>query len=119
MKIWLSLMGALLLYSLCGCNTKPQNPSEVRERAADATAELKRDTKALAEGIQEGWKRDKSVDINTAKLEELESLPGVTPKRAEEIVAHRPYAKNSELVEKHVLSKAEYDRIADRLTGGR
>jgi DNA uptake protein ComE-like DNA-binding protein len=115
MKSGLILLLSLLVYSLYGCGTKPDTPVDVKERAANATAELKQDTKAVAEGIREGWTRDKSLDINAATKEQLESLPGVTSKQAGNIVSHRPYAKTSELVEKHILSKAEYDKVADRI----
>lgn len=119
MKITLSLILSLVVGSLCGCSTKPDAPVDVRERAASATAELKHDTKAVAAGIREGWTRDKSLDINAASKEELQSLPGVGPKLADNIVSHRPYGKTSELVEKHIMSKPEYDRVADRLTAKR
>jgi DNA uptake protein ComE-like DNA-binding protein len=116
MKIALCLFLSLLMCSLCGCTSKPQNSDQVRERAANATAELKQDTKAVAEGIRQGWTRDKSLDINAASKEDLQSLPGVTPRLAESIVSHRPYAKTSELVDKHIMSKLEYDKVADRIT---
>lgn len=116
MKTGLAFILFVFAFALCGCPTKPDSPANVRERAADTTAELKRDTKAIAQGVREGWTRDKSLDINSASREQLETLSGVTPKMAENIVSHRPYAKTSELTEKHIMSKAEYDKIADRLT---
>jgi hypothetical protein len=116
MKIGLSLILSLLVYSMCGCTTKPDAPVDVRERAANATAELKKDTKEVAQGIREGWTRDKSLDINAASKEQLQTLPGVTAKLADNIVSHRPYGKTSELVEKRIMSKPQYDRVADRLT---
>jgi DNA uptake protein ComE-like DNA-binding protein len=116
----MKLLGLLLLLiPLCGCPTKPDNPATVRERAADATAEFKRDSKAIVQGVREGWTRDKSLDINSASKEQLQSLPGVTPKLAENIIFHRPYAKTSELMEKHIMSKSEFDRVADQLTAKR
>lgn len=114
MKIVLSV-ALCFLVSLSGCSPKESSPEAVREHAANATAELKQDTKALAQGVREGWTRDSSVDLNSASKEQLETLPGVTSKTAESIVAHRPYAKSSELVDRHILSKAEYGKIADRL----
>jgi DNA uptake protein ComE-like DNA-binding protein len=98
-----------------GCATKASSPDAVREHAADATAEFKSDAKAIAKGVHEGWTRDNSVDINRASREHLETLSGVTPKVAELIVSHRPYSKPSELVDRHILSKTAYDKIADRL----
>jgi DNA uptake protein ComE-like DNA-binding protein len=104
-----------LLLTLEGCTPKSGSPEAVREHTADATAEFKQDAKAIAKGVQEGWTRDSSVDINSASREQLETLSDVTPKVAELIVSHRPYAKPSELVDRHILSKAAYDKIADRL----
>ena len=104
-----------LLLTLEGCAPKGSSPDAVREHTADATAELKRDAKAVAKGVQEGWTRDSSVDVNSASTKQLETLSGVTPKVAGLIVSHRPYAKPSELVDRHILSKAAYDKIADRL----
>jgi hypothetical protein len=116
MKTGLSFILFLLIYPLCGCSNTPESPDAVRERAANTTAEIKRDTKAIVEGVREGWTRDKPLDINAASREQLQSLPGVTPKLADNIVSHRPYAKTSELMEKHVMSKSEYEKVADRLT---
>jgi DNA uptake protein ComE-like DNA-binding protein len=56
------------------------------------------------------------VDINTAKPEELESLPDVAPSRVQAIIANRPYKSKEELVELNILPRSEYDEIKDRLT---
>jgi DNA uptake protein ComE-like DNA-binding protein len=104
----------LLLTVLAGCNQK-ENPQQLREQTAQATAEAKSDAKAIAEGIREGWSRDKPLDINTASKEQLTSLPGVSSGEAERVVSGRPYRETAELVTRHIMSKAEYDRIADRI----
>ncbi len=114
-------MNRILGLSLCvlvllsGCTSKQRSLEQVRERTADATATLKRDAKAVAEGVHEGWTRDNPVDINNASREQLQTLPGVSPQTAESIIKNRPYATPSELVQKRVVSNAEYDKIADRL----
>jgi DNA uptake protein ComE-like DNA-binding protein len=111
-----TLLSVVLCSSfLCGCAPKESSPEAVREHAADATAEIKKDAKAIAQGVHEGWTRDNSVDINSASKEQLQSLPGVTAKAADSIVAHRPYANPSELVVRHILSQPAYDKIADRV----
>lgn len=113
MKSILSLV--LCSVFLCGCAPKGSSPEAVRERAADATAEVKKDAKAIAQGVHEGWTRDNSVDINSASKEQLQALPGITAKVADSIVAHRPYANPSELVDRHILSQPAYDKIAERV----
>ena len=50
-------------------------------------------TAALAKSEKDSAK----VDINSASLKDLESLPGVGPATAKKIVAGRPYASVAEL----------------------
>jgi DNA uptake protein ComE-like DNA-binding protein len=105
----------LLLAALAGC-TQRQNSQDLKEKTAQATAELKSDTKAVAAGIREGWSRDKPLDLNTATKEQLMSLPGVTAAEADRVIAGRPYNAPGELVTRRIMPKSEYDKIADRLT---
>ena len=101
---------------LAACSAPPSNPDSVRDRAADTTAAVKRDTKAIVEGVKEGWKRDSPVDLNTASEEQLQSLPGITPELSAKIVANRPYSSAPELVSRKVLARPVYDKIANRIT---
>ena len=105
----------LLLAALAGC-TQQQNTQELKEKTAQATAEVKRDAQAVAAGIREGWSRDKPLDLNTATKEQLLSLPGVTAAEADRMIAERPYSEPSEVVKRRIMPKAEYDKIADRVT---
>ena len=105
----------LLLAALVGCNQQ-QSPQELKEKTADATARAKSDAKAVAEGIREGWNRNKPLDLNTATRDQLMSLPGVTPGEADRVIAARPYTEPHDLVARHILPQAEYDRIADKVT---
>lgn len=111
-----SLGLALFLGLSCaGCTTK-QDPDVLRQKAADTTANLKQDTKALAQGIREGMGRNSQLDLNTASAKDLAALPGITPRQADRIIAHRPYARPDELVAKNVLSRSEFNRIQDKVT---
>ena len=105
----------ILLGALAGC-TQPQNSQELKEKTAQATAEVKRDAKAVAAGIREGWSRDKPLDLNIATKEQLLSLPGVTEAEADRVIAGRPYNDPNDLVKRHIMPKAEYDKIADQVT---
>src|SRR6202030_710210 len=105
----------LLLAALAGC-TQPQNSQELKEKTAQATAEVKRDAKAVAAGIREGWSRDKPLDLNIATKEQLLSLPGMTEAEADRVIAGRPYNDPNDLVKRHIMPKAEYDKIADQVT---
>jgi DNA uptake protein ComE-like DNA-binding protein len=110
-----NILSFVLCALLCGCSSRGPSPDAVKEKAAETTAEVKQDAKAVAEGVREGWTRGNAIDLNSASREQLQTLPGITPKISESIVAHRPYSAASELVDRHVLSKEAYDKIADRV----
>ena len=115
MKI--KLLFAICLLSvalLAGCSAPPSQ-DQVRERTADVTAAVKKDTKSMAQGIKEGWNRDKNLDINSATREQLQGLPGIDAGTATLIIKHRPYPTTDALVTKKVLSKEEFDRIAGKI----
>ena len=106
-------VASLAFFASC---TTPQNPDQIRERTANATATVKSDTKAIAQGIKEGLSKNTSVDVNSASKDELMKLPGITEARAERIMADRPYDKASDLLTRKVLTRGEYDQIASRIT---
>jgi competence protein ComEA len=105
-----------LALSFSACTTKKQDPDQLREKTAEATAELKKDAKSVAQGAREGWNRDKALDLNTASKDQLQALPGMTPQRADRIIAGRPYNNPGDLTQKHILTQAEYEKIADKVT---
>jgi hypothetical protein len=51
------VLAILLLVALAGC-TPQQNPQDLKEKTARATEAVKRDARAVAAGIREGWSRD-------------------------------------------------------------
>lgn len=110
------LTGVLGGFAACTSN---QNPDQIRQKTAEETATLKRDTKAVAEGIKQGLTNKNSVDLNHASKADLAALPGITEHEADRIVAERPYANAHQLVTRHVLSEDEYARIQDRVVVGR
>jgi DNA uptake protein ComE-like DNA-binding protein len=105
----------LLLVILVGC-TQQQSSQDLKEQTAQATADVKRDAKAVAAGITEGWSRDKQLDLNTATKDQLLSLPGVSAAEADRVIAGRPYSEPGDLVTRRIMPKSEYDKIADRVT---
>lgn len=111
------LIIACLIAPLAACAPqKQQSPSDLREQTADATARLKSDAKAVAEGVKEGWDRNRPLDINSASKDQLLHLPGISNERADRIIAGRPWRDVHELVNKRVLSQQEYERIEDQVT---
>jgi DNA uptake protein ComE-like DNA-binding protein len=109
---------AVPLTALTACTTK-DNPDEIRQRTAEATETVRRDAKAMAEGVKEGMARDKkTVNINRASREDLLTLPGITEHEADRIIAERPYDNTDDLVRRHVLPREEFDKISDRVIAG-
>jgi DNA uptake protein ComE-like DNA-binding protein len=108
----------LLLASTVAC-TKKDNPDEIRERTAEATQTMRRDAKAVAEGVREGMSSDKTININHASREDLLILPGLSDREADRIIAERPFKNTHELVARQIISDSEYDKISDRITAGR
>jgi DNA uptake protein ComE-like DNA-binding protein len=109
---------AILVASFSACTTQ-DNPDQIRQRTAEATEAVRRDTKAMVEGVKEGMDHDKkAIDINKSSREDLLTLPGITEHEADRIIAQRPYNDAHDLVSRHVLPQAEYDKISDRVIAG-
>lgn len=110
------LFGALMVLG-CSKQEAKDNTDKIREETAKATAEAKKNTKAVVEGVKEGWNRDKTepVNLNAASKSQLMILPGITEQKADLIIERRPYADKRELVTKKVLAESEYQNVADRV----
>jgi Helix-hairpin-helix motif len=108
------LLIAPILIAAGACNN--QSPDQIRKQTAEETAAMKRDTKAVAEGIKEGLADKKTIDINKASRDELTTLPGIDAHKADRIIAERPYADAHQLVSRHLLSEDEYAQIHSQVT---
>jgi competence protein ComEA len=53
------------------------------------------------------------ISLNWASNSELQSLPGIGEKRAADIIAGRPYQTLDEVVDRGVITKGIWDKIAD------
>lgn len=109
------LLTAATLIALGACSPNA-TPDQIRERTARDTAALKRDSKAVAEGIKDGLTNKNAVDLNHASKGELAALPGMDDRKADRIIAERPYANTHQLVSRRVLSEDEYSQIQDRVS---
>jgi competence protein ComEA len=52
------------------------------------------------------------IDINSATVDKLKSLPGIGDAYAQKIVAGRPYTRKDQLVQKKIIPQATYNKIA-------
>ncbi len=115
----LSCVFSALALSVCLACSPNATPDQIRQKTAEETAAIKRDSKALAEGVKDGLSNKRAVDINHASKAELSDLPGITDKQADHIIAERPYANTRQLVSRHVLSEDEYSQIESRVVVNR
>ena len=59
---------------------------------------------------------DSLININTSDLKSLDSLSGIGPVYAQNIIEHRPYSNTSELVSKGVIPNNTYLKIKDKIS---
>src|SRR5947209_7020507 len=109
----------MLLITLALTSCTRQNPQDLKQKTAQATAELKRDAKAIGSGVREGWSKYKTQDLNSTTKEQLMTLPEIHAGDADRIIAGRPYNRPEDLVTRHIISKKKYDRVSDLLKVGK
>ena len=82
--------------------------------AAQWTAD---ETLAAIEGFIEGWSRGPELlNINSASVRQLETLPGISADDAHRIARQRPYHDKRELAKRGIISEYGYARIKDRIS---
>jgi DNA uptake protein ComE-like DNA-binding protein len=106
---------SVALIVLTGCTPQQRDPDQIRRETAKATSEAARDTKAAVKGVEQGLRGKSTVNVNSASADDLKALPGIDGRTADRIVAARPYQDSTDLVKRHLITKAEYDRISDRI----
>jgi DNA uptake protein ComE-like DNA-binding protein len=111
----LSAAPLLMIVALAGCTTHDRSPDAIREQTAHATATAARDAKAVVQGVVEGVKQQRTININRSSADDLKSLPGIDDAAANRIIEHRPYSDSYELVKRHIISRAQYDHIAGKI----
>lgn len=56
------------------------------------------------------------IDLNSASRDGLMELDGIGEVRADAIIRARPFKAKTELVERHIIPEALYDKIGDKVT---
>lgn len=59
---------------------------------------------------------DSLININSATLFELDSLPGIGPVTAQKIVDGRPYGSVDDLIKKKIVKSSVFEKIKDKIT---
>ena len=133
----LALTAILGMTVLTACNP-PANDQHLQEQAAQATEQAKQGSKeALADarvaaknaeqavndvaaGVRQGIDSKSApsdrLDLNSASGADLTALPGISVHKAKEIVDHRPYASSHDLVKDGLLTEAQFEEIAPKVT---
>lgn len=115
MKVRFPALVLLLPFALAGCTAHDRSPDAIRERTARATSTAARDAKAVVQGVVEGVRQQRTININRASAADLKTLPGIDDAAAHRIIAHRPYGDSYELVKRHIISRQEYGRISRKI----
>ncbi|HTZ57638.1 MAG TPA: helix-hairpin-helix domain-containing protein [Acidobacteriaceae bacterium] len=138
-KQYLLALAAVAGFGLMTACNPPSNDQQLKEQAAQATAQAKQESKeALAQarvaaanaeqavndvsaGVKQGLETKTppgtaAVDVNTASEADLAALPGISVAKAKQIIRHRPYATTRGLVTSGVLTQDQFDAIATKVT---
>jgi hypothetical protein len=114
-QVKLSALILLVAVGVAGCTPHERSPDEIRRQTANATSTAARDAKAVVQGVIEGVKQQRTLNINRSSAEDLSSLPGIDDATARRIVANRPYKDSYDLVKRHIITQKEYDRISGKI----
>ena len=131
-------VAAILGMTVLTACTPPANDQHLQEQAAQATEQAKQGSKqALADaqvvaknaeqavndvaaGVKQGIDSKSApssrLDLNSASGADLTTLPGISAHKAKEILDHRPYASSHDLVKDGLLTEAQFDEIASKVT---
>lgn len=135
----IAVQALLAVALIAGCTANnSRNDEQVRQQAAQATAQAKqgaqqagqtikegaasaeRTINDVAAGVKDGLKTPTSttndaVDINSATESQLTTLPGVGHDEAGKIIQNRPYDTPHDLVKKGVMDQETFDKISNRV----
>jgi len=94
------LVALCLVVTVSAQDTKKKTPADTKKAASVDTK------KAAAKAAD-------LVDINSATIDQLKSLPGIGDAYSKKIVDNRPYANKTQLLSRNVVPQATYDKIKD------
>jgi competence protein ComEA len=96
----------LLAFPVLAQTPAPSSPAPARPPAAPTTTPAPSATAPAQAAL---------LDINSATKDQLQTLKGIGPARADEIVKGRPYRGKDELLSKKVVPEGVYNDIKDKI----
>ena len=119
----LALMGALIAAAgaVIGGSTErlfaqtsyppPNTKAQTSSAGSTAQAQSQAGKSATAKSATK-TPASKLIDINSATVDQLKTLPGISEVYAQKIVAGRPYRVKTDLARKNIIPQATYSKIA-------
>lgn len=80
-----------------------------------STIEIGSGIEGYNQTIEEQVAQTSGININTADLETLDSLPGIGQITAQKITDNRPYNSVDELLSRKIIGKSTFEKIKDQL----
>lgn len=74
------------------------------------------ETRIIGQSVAGLQTKSEKININSATLKELDSLPAVGEITASKIIEGRPYQDTIDLVEKKIIGQKTYDKIKDSIS---
>ncbi|MCA9369350.1 helix-hairpin-helix domain-containing protein [Candidatus Woesebacteria bacterium] len=90
-----------------------QADTEIISQCENLIEILGRNSERSGGGVEMTKTSGELISINSASFDALDSLPGIGEKRAEAIIAGRPYASLDELVERAIVTETVFDELKD------
>ncbi len=107
-KVTLIALALLLCAGLArAADSKASTPQAAASNSATGTTGAKN----VADAKRKAAAKIKLVDINSAKKDELKTLPGIGDAEADKIIAGRPYGSKAWLVGHKILPEDKYPAI--------
>jgi competence protein ComEA len=112
--IAVALIGGVLMGASFAQSTNPPANTKAANTKAQQTSSSAKTTQAPAPSGKSATKApaSKLIDINSATMEQLKTLPGINDGLAQKIVEGRPYRVKTDLVRKNTIPQAAYNKIA-------
>lgn len=91
------------------------NMDEIAEGIFTEDTQKLRPSTSTPEKTTEESSDNIGININTATLQELDTLPGVGKVTAQKIIDNRPYTALEDLLSKKIISQTVFDKVHDLL----